>query len=69
MEVPRNAYMVLVERPEGKRPLGRQRRRWVDDIKVDISERERGGMDWINLAQDMDQWRAFVNTIMNLRIP
>jgi hypothetical protein len=65
----RNAYRILVGRPEGKRPLGRQRRRWVDNIKMDLIELGWGGMDWIDLAQDRDQWRAFVNTVMNLRAP
>jgi hypothetical protein len=54
--------------PEQKSPLGRPRRRWVHDIKMDLREVGWGGMDWINLAQDMDQWRALVNTVMNLRI-
>jgi hypothetical protein len=59
----RNAYRTLVGKPEGKRPLGRPRRRWVDNIKMDLREL---GMDWIDLAQDRDQWRALVNTVMNL---
>jgi hypothetical protein len=54
---------------EGKRPLGRPRRRWVDNVKMDLREIGRSGMDWINLAQDRDQWRALVNTVMNLRVP
>jgi hypothetical protein len=58
-----------VGKPEGKRPLGRQRRRWVDNIKIDFREIGWGGMDWIELAQDRDQWRALVNTVMNLRVP
>jgi hypothetical protein len=60
---------ILVVKPEGKRPLGRPRRRWVDNIKRDLREIGWGGMDWIDLAQDRDQWRAVVNTIMNLRVP
>jgi hypothetical protein len=64
----RNAYRVLVGKPEGKRPLGRPRRRW-DDIRTDLRMRGWGGMDWIDLAQDRDQWRALVNTVMNLRVP
>jgi hypothetical protein len=52
-----------------KRPLGRPRRRWVDNIKVDLRERGCDGMDWIDLAQDRDQWRALANAVMNLRVP
>jgi hypothetical protein len=52
-----------------KRPLGRPRRRWVDNIKIDVREIGWDGMDWIDLAQDSDQWRAVVNTVMNLRVP
>jgi hypothetical protein len=58
-----------VGRLEGKRPLKRTRHRWKDNIKTDSREREWGGMDWIHLAQDRDQWRALVNTVMNLRVP
>jgi hypothetical protein len=65
----RTAYRVLVGKPEGKRPLGRSRRRWVDNIKTDLREIEWDDMDWIVLAQDRDQWRALVNTVMNLRVP
>jgi hypothetical protein len=65
----RNAYRILVGKPEGKRPLGRSRRRWVGNIKMDIGETRWNGMDWIGLAQDRDQWRTFVNTVMNLRVP
>jgi hypothetical protein len=65
----RYAYMLLVGKPEGKTPLGRPRSRWVDSIKIDLREIEWDGMDWIHLAQDRDQWRALVNTVMNLRIP
>jgi hypothetical protein len=64
-----STYRILVEKPEGKRPLGRSRRRWVDYIKMDLRETGWGGVDWIDLAQDRDQWRALVNTVMNLRIP
>jgi hypothetical protein len=60
----RNAYRILVGNPKGKRPLGRRRRRWEDSIKMDLN-----GMDCIELAQDRDQWRALVNTVMNLRVP
>jgi hypothetical protein len=65
----RNHYRILVGNSEGKRPLGRLRRRWVDNIKMDLREKGWGGMDWIDLAQDRDQWRALVNTVMNLRVP
>jgi hypothetical protein len=65
----RNSYRILVRKPEGKRPLGRPRRRWVDNIKMDLRERGWDGTDWIHLAQDRDQWRALVNTVMNLRVP
>jgi hypothetical protein len=66
MGVKRNACRILVGQPEGRRPLGRPRRRWVDSIKIYFRKREWGGVKWINLAQDMDQWRALVNTVMNL---
>jgi hypothetical protein len=65
----RNAYRILVGKPEGKRPLGRPRRRWVDNIKMDLREIGWDCMDWIDLAHDRDQWRALVNTVMNLRVP
>jgi hypothetical protein len=65
----RNAYRILVGKLEGKRPLGRHRPRWEDNIKADLREIEWGGMDWIDLTQDRDQWRALVNTVMNLRVP
>jgi hypothetical protein len=55
--------------PEGKRPLGRPRRRWVDNIKMNLREIGWDGMDWIDLAQDRDQWRALVNAVMNLQVP
>ncbi|KAJ4450482.1 hypothetical protein ANN_01907 [Periplaneta americana] len=64
----RNAYSVLVGRPEGKRPLGRPRRRWEDNIKMDLREVRYDDKDWINLAQDRDQWRAYVRAAMNLRV-
>jgi hypothetical protein len=60
---------ILVGEPEGKRPLGRPRRRWVDNIKMDLREIGWDGMYWIDLAQDRDQWTALVNTVMNLRVP
>jgi hypothetical protein len=62
----RNAYRILVGKPEGNRPLGRSRRRWEDHIKRNLGEIGWGGMDWIDLAQDTDQWRALVNMVMNL---
>jgi hypothetical protein len=65
----RNAYRILVGMSEAKRPLGRSRRIWVDNIKMDLREIGWDGMDWIDLAQDRDQRRALVNTIMNLRVP
>jgi hypothetical protein len=65
----RNAYRLLMGKPEGKRPLGRPRRRGVDNIKIDLREIGWDGMDWVDLAQDRDQWRALVNTAMNLRTP
>jgi hypothetical protein len=64
-----NAYTILVGKPEGKRPLGRPRRRWEYSIKMDLREVGWGGMDWIGLSQDRDQWRALVNTVMNFRVP
>jgi hypothetical protein len=65
----RNVYRILVGNPEGKRPLGRPRRRWVDNIKMDLREIGWDGEDWIDLAQDRDQWRALVRAVMNLRGP
>jgi hypothetical protein len=65
----RGVYIVLVGRPEGKRPLGRPRRRWEDNIKMDLREIGINGANWIQLDQDRVQWRAFVNTVMNLRVP
>jgi hypothetical protein len=65
----RNACRILVGKPEGKSPLGRPRRSWVDSIKMDLREIGWNGMDWIDLAQGGDQWKALVNTAMNLRVP
>jgi hypothetical protein len=65
----RNAYRVLVGKPEEKRPLGRPRRRWVDNIKMDLSEIGLGGVDWIDLAPDRERCRAPVNSVLNLRVP
>jgi hypothetical protein len=62
----RNVYRLLVEKPEGKRPLGRPRWRWVDNIKMGLREMGWGDMDWIGLAKDRDKWRALVNSVMNL---
>jgi hypothetical protein len=65
----RGAYRVLVAKPEGRRPLGRPRRRWEDNIKMDLREVGCGGADWVDLTQDRDRWRALVYTVMNLRVP
>jgi hypothetical protein len=65
----RNAYRLLVGKPEGKRPLGRQRHRLVDNIKMDLGETGWGGVDWIGLVQDRNRWRAVVNLVLNLRVP
>jgi hypothetical protein len=65
----RNAYRILVGKPEGKRPLGRPRRRWVDNIKINLRETGRDGIDWMNLAEDRDKRRALVNTVMKLQVP
>jgi hypothetical protein len=65
----RGAYRALVGKPEGGRPLERPRRRWEDNIKMGVREVGLGGMDWINLAEDRDRWRALVNAVMNLRVP
>jgi hypothetical protein len=65
----RNVYSLLVGKPEGKRPLGRTRRRWIDNIKMDLSEIGVSVVDWICLAQDRYRWRALVNSVMNIRVP
>jgi len=65
----RGLYRVLVGRPKGKRQLGRPRHRWEENIKMDLQEVGCGGMDWIELAQDNDRWRALVNAVMKLRVP
>jgi hypothetical protein len=65
----RGVYRILIGRPEGKRPLGRSRRRWEDNIEMDLREIGIDGAIWIQLAQDRVQWRACVNTVMNLRVP
>jgi hypothetical protein len=64
----RKVYNVLVRKPEGKRPLGRPRRRWEDGIRMDLREIGLGGVDWIGLAQDRDRWWAVVSVVMNLRV-
>ena len=64
----RGVYRVLVGKPEGKRPLGRTRRRWDDNIKMDLQEVGCGGMDWIEFTRDRDKWRANVNAVMNFRV-
>jgi hypothetical protein len=65
----RNAYRLLVGKPEGKRPLGRPRRRWVDNIKRDLGEVGWDDVDWIGLAQNRKRWRGLVNSVLNLRVP
>ena len=65
----RDVYRALVGKPEGKRPLGRPRRRWEDDIKMNLQEVGCGGMDWIELVQDRDGWLDLVNALMNLPVP
>jgi hypothetical protein len=64
----RNVYRVLMGKPEGKRPFGRPTCRWADGIRMDLRETGWGNVDWIQLAQDRDQWQAFVNTVMHLRV-
>ena len=65
----RGVYRVLVGKPEGKRSLGRPKRRWEDNIKMDLQEVGCGGMDWIELVQDRERWRALVNAVMKLGVP
>jgi len=65
----RGVYRILMGKPEGKRPLGRSRRRWEDNIKMNFQEVACGDLDWIMLAQDRDRWRALVNAVMNLWVP
>jgi hypothetical protein len=65
----RNAYRLLVEKPEGKRPLGRPKRKWVDNIRMDLGEVGWGAVDWIGLAKDRNRWRALVNSVLDLRVP
>jgi hypothetical protein len=68
-EEKKNAYRLLMGNPERKTPLGRPRRRWVDNNRMDLVEVGWGGVDWIGMAQDRDKWRAFVNPVMKLRVP
>jgi hypothetical protein len=65
----RNTYGLLLGTPEGKRPLRRPRRRWMDNIRMDLGEVKWGDVDWIGLAQDRNRWRAIVNSVLNLRVP
>jgi hypothetical protein len=65
----RNVYRSLIGKPEGKRPLGRPRRRWIDNIKMDLLEIGVNVLDWIGLAEDRYRWRALVDSVMNLRVP
>jgi hypothetical protein len=65
----RNVYRLLIRKPKGKRPLGKPRRRWIYNIKMDLLELGLGGVDWIGVTQDRYRWRALVNAVMNLRIP
>jgi hypothetical protein len=68
-EEKKNAYRLLGGKPEGKRPLGKPRRRWVDNIRMDLGEVGRGYVDWIGLAKNRNRWRALVNSVLNLRVP
>jgi ribosome biogenesis protein Nip4 len=65
----RGTYNILVGRPEGRKPLGRLRHRWEDNIEMELREIGFGVVDWIHLAQDRDRWRSLVNTVMSLRVP
>jgi hypothetical protein len=65
----RNTYRIFVEKPEGRRPMGRPRHRWVGNIKMDLREIELDSTNWIDLSQDWDQWRVLVNKVMNLLVP
>jgi hypothetical protein len=69
MEAKGDAYSIFVGKSGGRRPLGRPRRRWADNIKIDLRGIVRDDVDWIDVAQDRDQWRALVRTVMNLRVP
>ena len=65
----RGVYRVLLGKPEGRKPIGRPRRRWVNHVRMDLQEVGCGYMDWIGLAQDRDRWRSFVSAVMNIRVP
>jgi hypothetical protein len=65
----RNVYKILIRKPKGKRPLGRPRHKWKDNIRMDLTKIGWEGMDWIHLDQDRDQWQALVNTVMNIQVP
>jgi hypothetical protein len=65
----RYSYRFLVGKAEGRRPLGRSRRKWLDNVRMDLVEVEGGDVDWIGLAQDRDRWRTLVNSVLNLRVP
>jgi hypothetical protein len=65
----RNVYRLLVGKPEGNRPLGKSRRRWINNIKMDLLEKRLNVLDWIGLAQDRYRWRVLVNSVMNIRVP
>jgi hypothetical protein len=65
----RNAYRLLLRKPEGRRPLGRPRRRWLDNIRISLAEVGWGDVDWIGLAQNRDRWRVLVNSVLNFRVP
>jgi hypothetical protein len=69
MREKRNACRLLVGKPGGKRPLGRPKRRWMDNVRMNLEEVGCGDVDWIGLAQDRNRWRALVNSVLNLRVP
>jgi hypothetical protein len=69
MDEERGVYRVLVGKPDGRRPLGRPRRRWLDNIRMDLQKARCGYVDWVGLAQDRERWRTLVSAVMNLRVP
>jgi hypothetical protein len=69
MDEKKNVYRLLVGKPDGRRPLGRPRRRWFDNIRTGLVQAGLGNVDWIGLAQDRDRWRALMNSVLNLRVP